>query len=1142
MASLSPPPTPVNLLQALDPARNVVVEACAGSGKTWLLVSRMIRLLLAGAAPSELLAITFTRKAAEEMKDRLYRWLELLAVAGDDEAVAFLVERGLSPAAARAALPVARGLFERVLMEPVGPVITTFHGWFFHLLARAPITARTPTRVLADAALRLREAWLTYAESLRRQSGQPGEAAFRSLLTELNLHGTQALLQGFVARRAEWWAWAAGRVDPVADCVAELEALAGVDEAEDVAAGLLAEPELDGLLHEYLELLTLNGTGAKKAAARAATLAEALAQTDTQARFFGLCAALLKQDGQPFADYQAGKALDGRLTPAGAGRFLELHALLAGRVAETRARLEEQRALRLHRCGLTAGLGLLEQYQRLKAEQDGLDFTGAEWEAWRLLSDEGLAPALLAKLDARWKHILLDEFQDTNPLQWQILRAWLAAYGADGERPTLFLVGDPKQSIYRFRRAEPRLFAEARDWLLHDWQALHVPTDLTRRLAPRVAAWVNGVFDGLEVYPEFRRHTVYQTDLPGGCEILLAERGRADDAPPGSPLSKRGGGGIDSASGVQASSEYPPTPLWERGEKEGSQLRDPLHEPPPDEPEPRADEARRVAERILAMVGRLAVRDGGGERPARWSDIYLLAASRTGLDAFEQALRAAGIPYVTGRRGGLLATLEAADLMALLTWLTTPHADLALAQVLRCPVFAWTDDDLLCLVDRAERWADRAEPAWVDRLAGWAAETDAPAHVRHTWDRLAGWQRLAGRVPAHDLLDRIFHEGEVEARYAAAVPAHLRAGVLANLRALLALSLEFSGGRYPSLPRFLDELRSLRDRAGDEAPDEPPAAAGDCVRLLTIHAAKGLEAPIVFLLKADEKERDREHYGVLLDWPADAERPGHFSLFGPQALRGRAREALFDKEKALRSLERLNLLYVAMTRARQVLVVSGLDDAAEGTWLDLAGKGLARAQLDGLPEVEETAVAPGPTEPVVQPHPEEAPVPPLGTLRPPDSAEAALGVLVHRYLELAAEGWLEADIRHDLDCGEARFERVRGQARALLDAPGLRRFFDPAAYLNALNELEFVAADGSLRRIDRLVEFSDAVWVLDFKTGGLEEPDPARRAAPHLGQLLAYRQAVAQLYPGRPVRTALLFVDGLFHEVTESDVACAVRT
>jgi ATP-dependent helicase/nuclease subunit A len=1096
-----------------------VVEACAGSGKTWLLVSRMLRLLLAGAAPSELLAITFTRKAAEEMRGRLYDWLEFLAVAEDEAVLDFLTQRGLAADQARAQLPKARRLFEAVLDSVPGPMITTFHGWFLNLLGRAPLARRAPASLIEDAVLLKAEAWQGWAESLRSADKADQAEALAGLLERLPLASVHKLLFGFLDKRAEWWAWAEGRGEPVAEALSAFQAMAGIDETWDVDAALWAEPGFRLALLEFLPLLADNAAGIKADAEKLAVLAPTLTPSPSPLKGEGsinldiLATAFLTKEGQA-ASRKPAATLDKRLGPERAARFIELHYQLADRVLRALDQRREQEALRLNRCALTAGLGLIEHYQALKRERDGLDFTDAEWLALRLLSDPEESAALLAKLDARWRHLLLDEFQDANPLQWRILTAWLSAYGADPERPTVFMVGDPKQSIYRFRRAEPRLFELAGDWLERNFAAGRLRQNETRRCAPRVVAWVNAVFGGLgEEYPGFAAHAAHQAGLPGWCEVLISP-----------PPSGEGAGVREQPLGIGDVAPSPgpaghPPPV-------GEGLRDPLTEPPPSQPERRAGEASLVAQRILELVGRLEVAEDGG-RPARFGDILVLFAGRTGLETFETAFKAAGIPYLGSRRGGLLETLEAGDLRALLGFLVMPLDDLSLARVLKSPLFGCSDADLLTL-------RDVGTGPWCDRLWAWAGRADAPGPVRRARALLAAWREAAGPLPPHDLLDRIFHEGEVEARYAAAAPERLRPSVLANLRGVLELSLKLSGGRFPSLPRFLDELQALAEDAGDDAPDEPPAATGDVVRMLTIHAAKGLEAPVVFLIKADEERRGRDHQGVLIDWPPEVERPAHFSLYGKAELRGSCRDALFGREQALAEREALNLLYVAMTRAKQALFVSGLEEAKDGTWLARLRPALERAEMTGTPEMTFSPPPPGEGLGVRELGLENgsrapSPLPPLpagegnagiGRRRPPSTPEIAFGIQVHRYLELATAGAPEESIRTDLGLDAAGFAKVRGVATSILGNPATRRFFDSG---RGHNEVAYVGADGQVRRIDRLVEYDDEIWVLDYKTGGFAEA--------YLEQLADYRQAVAALYPDKRIRSALLFGDGRWQEV-----------
>ena len=467
-------------------------------------------------------------------------------------------------------------------------------------------------------------------------------------------------------------------------------------------------------------------------------------------------------------------------------------------------------------------------------------------------------------------------------------------------RPVVFLVGDPKQSIYRFRRAEPRLFVVAADFLEREFGAVRCEQDATRRNAKPIIDAVNALFLGVPAFMPFREQTSFAGDLPGRVELL--------------PLF--GNGGEDDVA-------------------ERTALRAPLTEADVRAGRTRAGawrprRWRRRSARLSALTGRPGRSRTKGPM-ARASDdrrvtaiSMLLVRSRTHLSGYERALSAAGIPFDAGSRGGLLAALEVRDVVALLEFFVTPLDDLKLVQTLRSPIFACSDEELIEL-------ARRSEVSWWERLNALILCGTASPRLARAARLLNDWLPAADRLPAHDLLDRIFHQGEVLARYRLAVPAATAASVEANLRELLLLALDIDGGRYPSLPRFIDELRALRDAGANDAPDEGEIAARDAeagrVRILTIHGAKGLEAPIVWLLGANDVPRGGESWDVIVDWPPADSAPGHFSFYGRKEDRGAARQAMFEAEAAAAEREELNLLYVAITRARQVFIASGIENS-----------------------------------------------------------------------------------------------------------------------------------------------------------------------------------------------------------------------
>lgn len=1068
---------------ALNPQHSVVVEACAGSGKTWLLVSRIVRLLLEGVQPGEILAITFTRRAAQEMQARLHEWLHFLAVQDDDAVRDFLRERGVADLDA-AMLARARGLYRSALLAQPAITISTFHGWFMQLIQRAPLNSGVPVgmALLERTAAMRDEAWQAFADSLGAAPDGQSAQFMHWLFAEYGLYSTRTLLENFVHKRAEWWAYTQGQKDGVAWAMQQLHAELNVDWDADPIAAACADATFQAAVSAFAQALA---SGTETQCNTAGKLQVAWELADPQQRFAALSLVLYTQADEPRSFKPTKKQH--------AENFLLARDELFGTMQAVRDVLIELAALRMNQAVLHCGAALLQHYQQLKLRTQQMDFTDLEWQVCCMLKQSDCAEYMQYKLDSRYRHVLLDEFQDTNPLQWQILQAWFAASAAVGSRPVIFVVGDPKQSIYRFRRADARLFGVVRDFLQTTFAAHYLTQNQTRRNAPAVLAAVNGVFSAVpEGWVDFAPHTAHHQDLPGHVVVL--------------PLA------VVEKNVVEA--EY------------AAPLRNPLYEPRHEQQGgAREIEAQQFAAYLTEIVDNWSVHDAGVVRRAEYRDIMVLVRQRTHLRVYEKALRAQHIPFLTSRRGGLLDTLEAEDIQALLTFLITPFADLELAQVLRAPIFSCSDADLMLLAKDAQGGS------WWSRVTLLVESGAASAALSRAQRLLHNWLALADKLPVHDLLDRIYFEADLTRRYVAALPAELHDTVRANLQAFMEIALDVDAGRYPSLPRFLAELRELR-AAQTEAPNEGRVGeVGNALRIYTVHEAKGLEAPIIWLLDANDTQHRAESYAVLLAWPPNAPRPEHFSMFTDQRSRGAQRAAYFAEDESYAQREELNLLYVAMTRAKQALLVSGHGAPLDTSWYGRIAAhvqpGDNLLQTDAIRIVAEqqpvSLVADARLEYIL----------PTGNYAPAITAPQRHGTQLHALLQHLAPDSLhpqagvgqQHEIQQRLAISYTEMEVLWSQAQQLLALPHLQRFFDAQQYRAAHNEMAYVNAQGEVKHIDRLVEFDDEVWVLDYKTGESADPSPYR------AQMQEYRSAMQAVYAGKTVRCALLFVDGVLSEI-----------
>ena len=1087
---------------ACDSSRSVVVEACAGAGKTWMLVSRVLRALLDGAEPQQILAITFTRKAAGEMRHRLNAWLEEFSAAccDQDRRVAELQMRGMSADQARQAAPRLAGLHAKLLAAGRPVQILTFHRWFLQLLRVAPLELLGELGLSPD--IELVEEWADHDPEIYRRFHQAvmSDPALQADFDELVYRHGRSQLRKWLAVAME------KRVEfSLADSAGRLEV--------SVPPAVLQWPQFQGLSHpvERLQagvvhesLLTLARELAAKSgvlpAKHAAQIIQALELTDLHARLEKLRSALYTDKGG------VRKAVDA-----------DGLALALAHLEEIQAACEQQLACEEHLCMVRLSRCLLRERMLYKREHALADMADLELCALRLMSDAHLSGWVQERLDSQIRQLLIDEFQDTSPLQWHALHAWLSAYagaggGASGQRPpSVFIVGDPKQSIYRFRRAEPKVFEAAQRFVQEALGGAMLSCDHTHRNAPGVLSVVNAVLEDAQQQGEFdgfRRHTTERSMATTDAVWRLP-------LPPEDPAAR----------GPAAEADH-----WR------DSLTTPRTEP---EVSRRQFEARQVAQAIAQLVR------AEGVPPHA---IKVLARRRSVLAAVQLELQSLSLPFAAVGSYRLAEHIVVKDLLALLDVLASSQHRLSLAHALRSPIFSASDDDLISLAAAA-----RASPEPQD---WWSALTQVK-HASDALQRAAAllpqWRTASQQLPPHDLLDRIVFEGQLRERVLAVFPASAGQQALAAIDALLEQTLTVDGARYVTPYRF---VRALRRRVVDVALPAP----SDAVELLTVHGAKGLESPWVFLMDTDPPAQAAETVTMLIDWPVQERAPVSCGFVYGTRRCPPSLQPLLERELHARDREELNGLYVAMTRAKSCLVFSATAGASKKagqgprrrSWwqrLQPLGAPWEHRPINGVISTGQEALPPAklwelPTwsyhyKPDIQ---NARSV--LEDLQAHQPRAGALGEAIHLCLQWASAEMdsirsTPADTRlPDLESmaqaaavqHAVGVQEVLRGAQAIWTSPQAEPFFRGDALRWAGNEVPIVV-EGRTLRMDRLVALEEngqtVWWVLDYKLHHRPHEVPQYRA-----QLAAYQSAVQALAPSDTVRCALISGEGVVVEIS----------
>ena len=1111
--------------RASDPNAHAALSASAGSGKTQVLSARVLRLLLSGVAPENILCLTFTKAGAAEMANRINARLATWVRMRDQDLRTDLINLG--EANDPPTIQRARKLFARILDAPGGLRIQTIHGFAQALLAAFP----------AEAGI-----MPGFQPIEGRAEQELARTTLANLLADAESTGNHALIADVQCLSLRF-----GEKDAVAylmQCARASDALAELGAPEAIEAKLRAMMRLpEGALDDYLAqhcaddrfdcdllqaIAAANRTWGSATGTGVADSVERWLALDPASRAAALpdLALLVFTGSGDLRKVQAGQRKADPDYDAHAERLAEavtelLHIQNGARLASDMA------------AGLRSGQAFAAAYTGAKRSAGVADFDDMIHWARRLLETPGMGEWVRYKLDRRTDHILVDEAQDTNPDQWAIVGALIEEFfsgAGEAERRmrTVFMVGDFKQAIYGFQGSRPEGFDDMRRGLRERSEALlqaederddgqrlalefrDLSIDASFRSAPAVLEAVDALIDevgfkemGLPDQPN--RHRAHFDRRPGLVELwkpFAAET--ADDA--------------------------------EEGEEGWLDERDRLF-------------AGAIADQVRRWLDEAPVL-ASTKRPLGAGDILILVRSRGELASLIVArLFAAKVPVAGIDRLHLSKPFAVRDLLAAVAFAVQPLDDLNLANLLVSPLIGWTQEQLFDLAyDR------KKVPLWRvlrDRAAG-------QPHLTEAHDALGSLLAMADFTTPARFLETIL-SGPLDGRR----KLYRRLGLAARdpIDELLSSAMEFERNDTPSLDRFLAWFGR-----GDVEVQRDPSAPAQAVRVMTVHGAKGLEAPFVIL--ADATADPAKIGGVA--------RTMRLPIAGTKApvIRPRKAERVFPFDQLLaddqaRDLqEHMRLLYVGMTRAIERLVIAGVapkGERVENSWHkrverallslgaqpepdDLWGEAIRyRGGVTGAPskarpprlEIEAPPVPewarraapaesrpPRPLAPSAQVEDREAAPAPS----PAQRAAARRGTLIHQMFErlpgverehrqAAALHWLE---RSAGITDQAERQALAGLVCSVLDDPRFSALFGPGS----LAEAPIAAAlpDGRVvaGKVDRLLVEDQRISVIDFKTGRVPAAEDQIPAS-HRAQMAAYAEALSVIFPGRTIRSALLY-------------------
>ncbi|MEI8144077.1 MAG: double-strand break repair helicase AddA [Alphaproteobacteria bacterium] len=1104
---------------ASDPLRSAWVSANAGSGKTYVLTRRVVRLMLAGTPPGAILCLTFTKAAAATMSNRVLDLLASWAVMTDEALTRALEDLDGAPPTAERRLR-ARRLFARALETPGGLKVQTIHAFCERLLHQFPFEANVPSQftVLDDAASKTLVA--SAKSALWERAAANPEGPLGRALATLSMTGADQtvaeLLDEIVDKRAQLKAYIRSDAD-LARALAELPDWLGLNPGETlenlrqdiIGEALIPRSEWRSVAATFEHVL---GTAPKHDVAGLLRQADLGGPSASET----YCSIFLNNDDEPRKHLPA--AAVRKAEPALASRFDAEKQRLADLMAKMRAARIAEGTSAL----LTLGHEIIDHIERAKAARGALDFDDLVTKAGALFDNDGASAWVLYKLDQGIDHILVDEAQDTSPAQWRIVEKLVDEFASgEGARAiprTLFVVGDEKQSIYSFQGADPRWFDDMRRHFERAFRKASLP------------------FTPLELKHSFRSAPAVLTAVDAVFADANARRGlSADDVEPPPHLPARVG-----APGV--------VELWPLAEATKIDRDDADWTAPVD--------AIGAGDPIMLLAATIARRVRlwldpvtpllGRSTPMVPGDVLILVRRRGALfDALIRALKQAGVPVAGADRLVLGDHIAVQDLVALGDCLVTPDDDLSLAVALKSPLFGLTEDELLrlCLNRRGSLW---------DRLV----DADHPAA-----QTLARWRDEALSITPGAFYAAVLARDGIRTR----ILARLGPEAIDALDEFLSLALGFDQRDVPTLAGFLHAFRASEvvvKRDMDVRPGE--------VRVMTVHGAKGLEASTVILadtMSVPGHAHDPKVLGLTpVNQPSGTPERLAWAPSASADIAPTAAARLAHREAQEREYRRL--LYVAMTRAADRLVICGAKPGRDPVdpWYQLIkaqlqdraeeqaaedGDGMVYRWTTGAPAAL-SATTPQTTNEQAPPRPRPAWLSPLAgtptrsarSLAPSRASSPASGpenearkqamrrgVVIHRLLQslpdVAPERRADAARRYlssDKSLYEASRAEIMARVLALLDDARFSSLFGPEsrAEVPLVGMVKGLPVAG---QIDRLVITPERVVIADFKTGLAVPASADAVPASYVTQLALYRALLSEMRPGVPVEALIVWAD-----------------